>query len=283
MTVGDVCDGLLKGKVFDHGNIASLEYSGVSLKDSAGVDLYAPGMKLDRGISISGMRVNSFKNLSENVYRADLQFDLESSGRGKTHSVPFNFKTLDGGTSTTKFEKCLTPDRSLNITGDDTKAPSESYVIAESQIVKWQCKVVDIGDLCGDQDGCRVEVMMSHKTQANDQVRIHGAHLYMEQRGNGLPGPLNDDFSLNRQSGTYGWTTRESGSTNAWILNWPGKLYSLYNPWDWMYIQNFVHKSCPPSAAGGGGTNGPAFSGADRYKVNIRVHPKVKLKIMIYD
>jgi len=128
----------------------------------------------------------------------------------------------------------------------------------------WLAVEKDIKDLCGDDDGCRIRLLMQH--EINDQVRTITEEIYIEQSG----------ISNKKEPGLRGWTRQSGGGDFVWILDWPGHVYNLCHPWEWFYIQNFRDKRAY-------GSQGPAYTGQDRYKISFMSHPHVTTTVIIYD
>src|SRR3989338_7572236 len=47
----------------------------------------------------------------------------------------------------------------------------------------WACVDQDLKELCGDNDGCLIRLLLQHETQANDEVRVIDEIIFMEQNG----------------------------------------------------------------------------------------------------
>jgi hypothetical protein len=130
--------------------------------------------------------------------------------------------------------------------------------------IKWLAVEKDIGGLCGDDDGCRIRLLMQH--EINDQVRTITEEIYIEQ----------PQISNNKEPGLRGWTRQSGGGEYKWILGWTGYLYDLFNPWEWFWARNYRHENAY-------GTRGPAYTGNDQYKVSFISHPHVTTTVIIYD
>jgi len=129
---------------------------------------------------------------------------------------------------------------------------------------KWLAVEKDIRSHCGDEDGCRIRLLMQH--EINDQVRTITEEIYIEQ----------PQISNNKEPGLRGWTRQSGGGDFVWILDWPGHLYNLFYPWSWFWAKNYRHEYAY-------GTRGPSYTGTDRYKISFMSHPHVTTTVIIYD
>lgn len=152
----------------------------------------------------------------------------------------------------------------------------------------WNTAVVDLKDLCGDDDGCHIKLLMQHKNfENNPPVRLITADLYMVQR---------------TPNGPIKGYTRSSGANNheaSWTLN-NGSAATLLNTWsDWFSISNTYYpgdwfcggkvakSSSEPATCA---LNQPYSSGqnnwrngVDAYLVGFRFSKDVTATIFIYD
>jgi hypothetical protein len=129
---------------------------------------------------------------------------------------------------------------------------------------RWLAVEKDIEGLCGDDDGCRIKLLMQH--EVNDQVRTITEEIYIEQ----------SLVSNNKEPGLRGWTRQSGGGDFEWILDWTGHIYDLCHPWDWFWIKNYQHEYAY-------GKRGTAYTGQDRYKLSFMSHPHVTATVIIYD
>lgn len=138
-----------------------------------------------------------------------------------------------------------------------------------AQTTDWTCwDNIDLKDYCGDYDGCVIKMIMNHKTDANDQVRVIDNHIYMEEP---------DSFSSNKKTGqVYGWT-RQDGGDYAWINGSGTRTDTITGPWGWSYIYNFKHSYCPEHASH------KAYPANEPYKFSFMTHPHVRTKYIVYD
>lgn len=148
------------------------------------------------------------------------------------------------------------------INGEDP--PMRFTVGNPREQIKWLAEEKDIQSHCGDEDGCRIRLLMQH--EINDQVRTITEEIYIEQ----------PHISNNKEQGLRGWTRQSGGGDYGWILGWTGHLYDLFNPWKWVWARNYRHENAY-------GTRGPAYTGADRYKISFMSHPAVTTTVIIYD
>jgi hypothetical protein len=148
------------------------------------------------------------------------------------------------------------------INGEDP--PMKFTVGNPREQTKWLAEEKDLRDYCGDQDGCRIRLLMQH--EINDEVRTISEEIYIEQ----------PQISNNKEPGLRGWTRQSGGGDFGWILDWPGHLYDLFYPWSWFWAKNYRHENAY-------GTRGPAYTGTDRYKISFMSHPHVTTTVIIYD
>ena len=127
------------------------------------------------------------------------------------------------------------------------------------------CVKQNLQSLCGDNDGCFIRIVMQHKTDSNDQVRMIGEYIYFEQ----------PELSNKNGPGTYGWTRQIGGGEYSWITGTAGKN-TLFEPWDWAWAFNYWHSSCLSYPSGS-----DAFSNA--YDVVFMCHEHLKCRFIIYD
>jgi hypothetical protein len=142
------------------------------------------------------------------------------------------------------------------------------FEVYNSDASSWACVDVNLASLCGDDDGCRIDLLMHHETDGNDMVRAISEHIYMEQ----------PSLSANRSPGIYGYTRQEGGGDHAWILGISNQ-YTIFEPWEWVYMLNYRHSYCP----GQNGSTGPSYAGSDLYKFTIMSHPSVRTSVVVYD
>jgi hypothetical protein len=131
-----------------------------------------------------------------------------------------------------------------------------------SNLANYQCASANLATPCGDEDGCTIRMVMQHKSQANNEVRIIDQHLYMENSAN---------FNFNAGNGYYGWTRQGGGGDHSWISG-NGAAYTVANPWDWSWIFTYHHSWC-----GGGNAVYPA------YTFGFMAHPHVHTRYYVYD
>ena len=125
---------------------------------------------------------------------------------------------------------------------------------------------VDLEDYCGDEDGCTIRLLMQHETDGYDQVHIIDEHIYMEQ----------PDLSNNRNAGIYGWTRQSGGGDYAWVTGTTNLYYTIFNPWDWVWMLNYKHPYCPDQTV----TSSPY---TNPYMFTFMSHPYVRATFIVYD
>ncbi len=136
---------------------------------------------------------------------------------------------------------------------------------------KYGCYPLNIADICADEDGCIIDVKMTHKTDTIDKVRARRFHMYFEQ----------ESLSKKNNAGAYGYTMSSGG--NEWGFNLGSTTREMLAQFEsdpaWFFISNYNHSYCPVSE----GTNGPIYTGADRFKVMFVTHPNITTHVTIYD
>ncbi|MFT6376925.1 MAG: hypothetical protein ACJARS_003585 [bacterium] len=134
----------------------------------------------------------------------------------------------------------------------------------ESQTSQYRCSTYDVSAACGDADGCMIRMIMDHKTDGNDQVRVIDQNIYME----------NSTTYGNRSSnGRYGWTRQSGGGDHSWISG-NGSKSTIAAPWDWGWIFTYGHSYCPQYGAH---TNLPTGT------FGFMSHPAVRTRFQIFD
>ena len=153
--------------------------------------------------------------------------------------------------------------------GITDEIPPMIFDVYNNDTTTYACVTKDIKNHCADGDGCTIRLLMQHETLENDQVRSIEQRIYLE-------GALSD----NNYSGIYGHT-RQDGGDSSWFhyvlgLNINSR-YQIFAPWNWAWAHNYKQSHC------NSGVNGPAFLGADKYKISFMSHPLVRTRIIIYD
>jgi len=143
---------------------------------------------------------------------------------------------------------------------------SMTFEVYNNDTKTYACVDVNLKDLCGDEDGCDIRLLMQHETDPNDQVRIIDEHIFMEQ----------PSMSNNRNPGIYGWTRQSGGGDAGWITG-TATQYTIFAPWSWVYMLNYRSSYCP----GQSGVAGSAWD--DPYKFTFMSHPLVRTRVIVYD
>lgn len=152
--------------------------------------------------------------------------------------------------------------------GITDEIPPMIFDVYNNDTTTYACVTKDIKNHCADGDGCTIRLLMQHETHSDDQVRSIQERIYLE--GN-LSGNLNTGiYGMTREEGSSGWYEYILGRSS-------NHRYEMFSPWEWAWAFNYKHKNC------NNGVNGPAFLGADKYKVSFMSHPKVKTRFIIYD
>jgi hypothetical protein len=136
---------------------------------------------------------------------------------------------------------------------------------------KWGCVEQDLSELCGDQDGCFVDVRMTAKNNSNDAVRVRRFHVYTEQ----------PELTAGKHLGTYGYTISENTTDWTWNLgNTTRYTVAAFSPSDpgWFFMLNYKHANCPGQSA-----NSPAYTGIELYKFTFMTNPNIISDVTVYD
>lgn len=140
-------------------------------------------------------------------------------------------------------------------------SPPLKYIIGEENSTNWDCECnVDLKDYCGDEDGCKIRVLLQYETSGYDEVRCFEEKIYMEQ----------PTLSSNRLSDTFGW----SWSENRGFRTGGGGKYEIFGAWDWVYMYNYTHSYCP---------QGVSAAYAKPHDFSFMVPPAITATIVVYD
>ncbi|MBL9017104.1 MAG: collagen-like protein [Myxococcales bacterium] len=135
----------------------------------------------------------------------------------------------------------------------------EIVLNAGSNITYYVCQDVNLQSICGDADGCRVRMLMQHKTDSSDLFRVIEYLIAMETPSE----------NAGRASGIFGWS-REGGGDHAWISG--QSAYVVASPWDWAWILTYRHSNC----GGGNAVLAP-------YTFQLMTHPQIRTRFLFYD
>jgi len=157
-----------------------------------------------------------------------------------------------------------------NINGEK---PPLSFQILATGSGNHNTVVKDIGDLCGDEDGCRIKLLMHNST--NGEVKTITEEVYI-----GHPGRT-------KYNGGLGGYTRQSGGGEYanWRLDTDG-TNRLFDPWQWCMATNFIPSGfnlVPPLPPGTPTERDKSFRGDNKYKIAFSCHPHVMGTFIIYD
>ena len=163
------------------------------------------------------------------------------------------------------------PQASLDVNGDvlfrgtiNGEKPPIRLKITATRSGRWNQVEQDIGSQCGDEDGCRIKLLM--EDTSNGQVRTLTEEIIIDQPGTQRAPGL---------TGLRGYTRQSGGGEYEWRLD-TDQLVILYSPWDWCKATNFRDNLA-------WGQNSPAFRGNNKYKISFECHPNVTAWIIIYD
>jgi hypothetical protein len=163
---------------------------------------------------------------------------------------------------------------SLTTTGNiNGQKPPLSFAINATGSGNWNTVVKDIGDLCGDEDGCRIKLLMHNST--NGEVKTLTEEVYI-----GHPGRT-------KYAGGLGGYTRQSGGGEYanWRLDTDG-TNRLFNPWEWCIATNFIPSGfnlVPPLPPNTPTERDKSFRGDNKYKIAFSCHPHIMGTFIIYD
>lgn len=160
-----------------------------------------------------------------------------------------------------------TPRTTLDVAGaviansvNGEKRPLIFEVGQRGDTQRWYALNQDIGQLCGDIDGCTIKLFL--RENSTDNVRTISEQIYIEQV----------DKSMGRTPGLQGWTKEFGGGGEfAFTLNATAKN-TIAAPWDWIYIRNYQSPEAGPESA--------AFRG---YLVQFMTRPNYSATVIIYD
>ncbi len=151
--------------------------------------------------------------------------------------------------------------------GITTELPPMVFDVYNNDTTTYACVTKDIKNHCGDGDGCKILLLMQHETLPNDLVRTIEERIYLES-----------NLSNNNGAGVHGWTRQQGNGDFSFVLGESSNhKYKVFDPWAWAWAFNYKHSSC------NNGVNGPAFVGADKYKLSFMSHPLVKTRFIIFD
>lgn len=143
-------------------------------------------------------------------------------------------------------------------------APSQTIVLNTGvNTTYYRCTDVNLQNECADPEGCTIRMVMHHKTDSNNQVRIIDQHIIMENWRY---------YGVNTSNGIYGWTRQSGGGDNSWISGTQNA--KVAGPWDWAWIHTYrtTHNGC-----NGGNYRLPI------YNFSFMTHPAVQTTFFVYD
>nr|VFK65439.1 MAG: Collagen triple helix repeat-containing protein [Candidatus Kentron sp. UNK]VFK73247.1 MAG: Collagen triple helix repeat-containing protein [Candidatus Kentron sp. UNK] len=129
----------------------------------------------------------------------------------------------------------------------------------------YKCVDKDLRDYCGDENGCKIRLLLQSEVDGNDQVRVIEETIYMEQ----------SSLSNNRGGGIYGWTRQLGGGEYSWITSASGR-YTIFDPWGWVWAFNYRHDYCY-------GQSGHSAPHSNPYLFTFMSHPHIKTNVVVYD
>ena len=121
------------------------------------------------------------------------------------------------------------------ITPSTGKEPDMVFTVGNLNTTERLCVQKNLEAHCGDEDGCRITLLMQNQA-SSDKVRVIDEHIYMEQTS----------ASNNTNAGIYGWTRQEGGGNFAWQTGIGNSAReTMFNPWNWAWMFDYIHDSCP--------------------------------------
>jgi hypothetical protein len=163
---------------------------------------------------------------------------------------------------------------SLTTTGNiNGEKPPLSFQILATGSGNHNTVVKDIGDLCGDEDGCRIKLLM-HRS-VGGEVKTLTEEVYI-----GHPGRT-------KLAGGLGGYTRQSGGGEFadWRLD-TDATYKLFEAWNWCMATNYIPSGfnlvspLPPNTPT---ERDKSFRGDNKYKIAFSCHPHIMGTFIIYD
>lgn len=121
------------------------------------------------------------------------------------------------------------------ITPSTGKEPDMVFTVGNLNTTERLCVQKNLEAHCGDEDGCRITLLMQNQA-SSDRVRVIDEHIYMEQTS----------ASNNTNPGIYGYTRQEGGGERFWQTGIGNSAReTMFNPWDWAWMFDYIHDSCP--------------------------------------
>lgn len=239
LKTGVSCQSTIEGKNIDMVDLASEELTGLSILESTGTGAYGDPVyevntSLRPGLSLNAFRLKDFVAVNANQLKANFELVFsERNGRDHLRKVPI---LIEYDSSTGTLTRCLTSDV---LEGMNTrKDPPEMFVAYNPDTSSWACTNIPsstVQRMCGDIDGCTLEFFLEHETDPNDQVRVRGAKVFLEQTNS----TVTDDYN-----GSYGWLRYDGGGDRAFILGNTTRRYKVADVWGWAYLYNYNHREC---------------------------------------
>ena len=225
----------------------------------------------DARLSGNVARLNAVNNFAANVGINTIAptATLDVNGSIKATNV-----TVNGTVTATTFDGVFNGEKPPYVIEVGTKDNTLLYHAKEvsSDIIK---------SYLGDTNGGTVRILL--RVNSTDDVRISQAIIYIEQPdksgsfNEGLSGFTHQSYSSEYHSDAW-----RASSLTAFILGKAADAkYELITPvaWNWIWMRNYNTGGLPglPPASG------PAFTGADQYKVEFVTAPNISATIFIYD
>lgn len=115
------------------------------------------------------------------------------------------------GIGTTTPNAKLQVEGAILATSVNGEEPPMTFNVGDKTVLhKWQAKNIDIGSLCGDEDGCTIKILL--QVLNRDEVRVIEETMYIEQT----------NISNNINPELNGWTQQQGGRDASFVLNTSG-------------------------------------------------------------
>ncbi len=170
-------------------------------------------------------------------------------------AVSANSLTVNGPVTATTF----------NGTFNGEKPPQTYTIGAGGNLNTWRDVLVDGTANLGDADGGRIKVLI--RNHGDGTVRTWTWDFYAENP--------TDNFAR-ADGGRWGMSAFQNGAEAYFVLGTSAR-YDIGAIGNWIWIRNYR------SGVAIGGVDGPALTGADRYKFWVVVPPNITATIILYD
>lgn len=271
---------------------AGLSATSPSANGGIGLSALASGAGESYGAKLIGTKIGSYNKGFIGLYATDMTNSQDESTAGRDNRIPlslFNDNSqyaayFDGkvGINGNVFISGGNPGSGKILASNDTagnavwKTPAElgitngggngtresiSFEVYSSDATTQVCVDKDLESLCGDEDGCDVNMRLTN--EVNDVVQGGVAHLVMEQTS----------ASNNRVNGISGYTTL-LGSSAAWTTGTNAQALVMSPFGDAISVYNYRPAICQ------GGYVAPS---TDPYQFTFRSSPNTRAHFIVLD